>query len=73
MIWGPDGWWWGWIMMITFWVMIVLLIVLAVRGSRRADPHGPSDAERMLDERFASGEIDAEEYATRRKVLHHRR
>ncbi|MGN6244842.1 MAG: SHOCT domain-containing protein [Motilibacteraceae bacterium] len=30
------------------------------------------DAERLLDERFARGEIDAEEYRTRRDLLRSR-
>ncbi len=73
MMWGADGWWWGWIMMATIWVGIVLFAVWAIRnGGRRGDPSDPSQAERTLDERFARGEIDADEYETRIKVLHNR-
>ena len=74
MMWGSDGWLWGWLMMAAFWVVIVLLVVWAVRGSRRddLDRAGRSRAERTLDERFARGEIDADESEARRKVLNHR-
>ena len=73
MMWGADGWWWGWIMMVTIWVGIVLIVVWAIRnGGRRDDLRDPSQAERTLDERFARGEIDADEYEARIKVLHNR-
>jgi putative membrane protein len=74
MIWRSDGWLWGWLMMAAFWVVIVLLVVWAVRGSRRddLDRTGRTGAERTLHERFAQGEIDADEYEARRKVLNHR-
>ena len=73
MMWGADGWWWGWIMMVAIWAGIVLLAVWAIRNSRRRDdPRGPSEAERTLEERFARGEIDANEYAARIKVLRNR-
>ena len=72
MMWGADGWWWGWIMMATFWVVVVWLVVWAIRSGGRSDrpARGESDAERRLDERFADGEIDADEYASRRDLLH---
>ena len=69
MMWGADGWWWGWIMMATFWVVIVGLVVWAIRSGGRGDRGGRSDAERRLDERFADGEIDADEYESRRDAL----
>ncbi|HEX7246832.1 MAG TPA: SHOCT domain-containing protein [Actinomycetota bacterium] len=74
MMWGPDGWWWGWLVMVGFWVVIVLLVVWAVRGSGRNDHSDRADrssAERTLDERFARGEIDVDEYEARREALHH--
>ena len=61
-------------MMAAFWVVTVLLVFWAARGSRRddLDRAGRSGAERTLDERFARGEIDADEYEARRKVRNHR-
>ncbi len=37
MMWGADAWWWGWIMMVTFWAVIVFLVVWAIRSSRSPD------------------------------------
>lgn len=64
---------WGWILMAVFWVAIVALVVWAVRsfgGPARPD----SDrAMRILEERFARGEIDQQEYEERRRVLENNR
>ncbi|HSJ36567.1 MAG TPA: SHOCT domain-containing protein [Acidimicrobiia bacterium] len=60
---------WGWIMMIIFWIAVAALIVWTVRsvsGQARPDP---DQAMRVLDERFARGEIDQQEYEERRRVL----
>lgn len=64
---------WGWAMMLAFWVLVVILIVWAVRSN--APPRTPEDggAFRILDERFAKGEIDRDEYEERRVVLEVRR
>ncbi len=75
MMWGPwDGGWWGFGMglgMLVFLGLIAVGIVLLVRGS--AAPSEPrrerSRALEILDERFARGEIDREEYEERRRVL----
>lgn len=75
MMWGPwDGGWWGLGMglgMLVFLGLIAVGIVLLVRGS--AAPPEPrrerSRALEILDERFAGGEIDREEYEQRRRVL----
>ncbi len=82
--WPDHGWmWhshWGWgggLGMILFWVAIVLLVVFALRGFRRAGSHSVAQAQapgektplQILQERFARGEIDKSEYEERRKVL----
>ena len=79
--WHDNGWGGGtWIamvlMMLAFWALIAVLVVYVVRslGHRPADhdsaPGPPADqALRILDERFARGEIDADEYNQRRDVL----
>lgn len=81
----PDywhyGWDWGWghmlfgsLMMIVFWGGTILLVVLAVRwlGAGRAK-RTPSPPEKsaldILNERFARGEIDKEEYEERKRLL----
>jgi putative membrane protein len=79
--WGSGGWGWGaWvfmaIMMVIFFALVAGVLVALIRpGGWRGTGAGPqtdpgsSDALRILDERFARGEIDAEEYAQRRKLL----
>lgn len=68
----------GWILMtltaIAFWALVVFGIVALFRGSRDGfsarEAGRDRDAEHILDERFARGEIDAEEYRARQAVLH---
>jgi len=73
-----DGWGWGfagfWAMLLfmaLFWGVIVALVVWAVRQYRpRQEPAaGGGDAMRILEERFARGEIDADEFQRRREIL----
>ena len=62
---------WGWVMMAGWWLILIVAIVLLVRGplTRRADePAGPN-AEAILAERFARGDIDADEYHGRLAAL----
>ncbi len=83
--WQPDwDWGWGHmiygsVMMIVFWAGIILLIVLAFRwlgGGRRqetgqgtqAPPPGTRALE-ILQERFARGEIDKDEFEERKRYL----
>lgn len=82
--WGPGHMWggWGWghmvfgsIFMVLFWGGLVVVIVLAVRwlgggpaGGTGAPPAGSTPLD-ILQERFARGEIDAEEYEERKRVL----
>ena len=75
--WYGDGMGWGgWIAMtlamVVFWAVVVLAVVAIFRGT--SDPRRPSRAVRpdplgILEERFARGEIDAEEYRARQSVL----
>lgn len=80
---GFAGWWAMGLGMLLFWGVVIggvaLLVRWAVgnRGPRHEDGpggggHGPVEdrgARRLLDERFARGEIDVEEYRHRREVL----
>jgi putative membrane protein len=54
---------------IAFWILLIGLIALLVLGMRRTarDPEGP--AVRLLEERYARGEITREEFLERRAVL----
>ncbi len=61
-----------WPMMLAvflFGVLIILGIVLLIRSVWNKTNGGGSTAERILQERFARGEIDSEEYWERRNVL----
>ncbi len=68
---GPWGWGTG---SILFLALIVIGVVLLVRPPSRGEGGRDDDAaRRILDERFARGEIDEEEYEQRRKILGTRR
>lgn len=76
---GWDGGWGGWFimfpMMLIFWGAIAWVLVVAIRhlgSTGHASPGaatGRPDAIQILDERFARGEIDAQEYRERRDAL----
>lgn len=60
---------WGWLMMVAFWIIVIALVIWMVRstgGSARSDEN---QALRILDERFARGEIEHDEYQERRRIL----
>lgn len=60
--------WWGmWILPVLFSGLLIGFGVWAVRRLTDRDP--PSHAKRILEERFARGEIDAEEFEARRRLL----
>ena len=80
-----DGWyhdgvgWGGWIMMtlamVAFWSLVVFAVVAIFRtttSSGSSQRSGNRDPMEILDERFARGEIDAEEYSQRRDLLRSR-
>jgi putative membrane protein len=65
-----DGSGWGWVVMVLLVVLLVAVTVLLVRhfsDGRRGT--GRRDAEDLLAERFARGEIDEDEYPRRRDAL----
>ena len=72
---GMD-WGWGWVGMILFWLVLVLLIALVLKyffvGGSRPNP-GPRDPRQealdVLEERYARGEIDREEFLKKRDDL----
>jgi putative membrane protein len=76
---GSGGWaWWQaglmWLAMIAFWALLTWTVYALVAGaSRRPGQPGPGgqpgDARRILDERLARGDIDAEEYQRLRGIL----
>lgn len=71
MWWWSDGSsWFPWLLMPAFMVVCALLMAWMMRGTgsmcgfggRRSDDVGAEDAERILRERLARGEIDVEEH-----------
>jgi putative membrane protein len=67
--------WGGWLvmvaMMVVFWGAIAWVIVTLIRhnGSLTHPASTGTDGMRILDERFARGEIDEAEYQRRRELL----
>ncbi len=68
------GWLWIWPALVL--IGVVLLGYLAYRLARNSGPGadaaavaGPPSARQILDERYARGEIDDEEYRKRRATL----
>lgn len=75
--WGAGGWLAMSLMMLLFWGLLALLAIWLVRTLRDRPPRAGGDeprspiarADEVLAERFARGEIDADEYTRRRQVL----
>ena len=82
--WSNGGWGWGaWIfmaiMMLIFFALAAAAVVALIRASDRRRPQmapppatGSDDALRLLDERFARGDIDTDDYTKRRELLRSR-
>ena len=82
-MWGYGaGWGWGaWlamgVSMVVLWGLVVaggIVLVRSLAGGRNQHPSATRDAlgeaERILADRFARGEIDEDEYRRRTEVLH---
>ena len=74
--WGPGRWIAMGLMLLAFWALIAALVVYVVRNlGHRHDDHSaaggapPDNAMRILEERFARGDIDTDEYNQRSDVL----
>lgn len=69
--------WGGWmamtIGMVAFWGLVIFAVVAIFRRDVNGTPSNPQPSERnpqqLLDERFARGEIDADEYHARQEAL----
>ena len=70
--WGAGGWVLMSVLMLIFWPVVIGGIVWLARGTR--GPSGPpaDRARKILDERFASGEIAEDDYRHRRDALNGR-
>ena len=76
--WGAGWWIFGGLLNVLFWVAIVFLVLRLIRGGRFHHHHdwhhdwhqGSSNpALRVLEERYAKGEISQAEFVERRSVL----
>jgi putative membrane protein len=59
----------GGLLGLAFWILLVVAVVALVRGSRPAAGASGGPAIRVLEERYARGEITREEFLERRTVL----
>ncbi len=57
------------LMMLIFWALVGAGVVWLVRGRRGAPSPGVGEARRILDERFARGEISEDDFRQRRDLL----
>lgn len=67
----PFGWLGGLLALlltVAFWVVIAVVIVRLVK-TRPVSIGTPSSAQRVLEERYARGEIERDEFLERRAVL----
>lgn len=68
-----DSYWFGFggLLMLLFWVFAIAGIVWLVLALSRSQVRGggESSALRILEERLARGEIDADEFRTRRAAI----
>jgi putative membrane protein len=70
-----DGTWMNqmmWAMWIPSVIILGALVALGIWAVRRFSPGSGSDARRILEERFARGEIDADEFRSRLASLERR-
>lgn len=68
-----SGWGWGaaifgWVLMIALFALIVWLVVAVTRGQQPAAPAGKRALD-LLDEGYARGEIERDEYLQRKADL----
>jgi putative membrane protein len=65
------GWMWVWPVLILAGLLVISYVAVRLAQSRRrsSDPGPGSAARRILDERYARGDIDTDEYQSRRELL----
>lgn len=77
MMWWNDGMGWGgWtamaVIMVAFWALVIFAFMAAFGHTGEGKQQTPTpnlDPQAMLRERFARGEIDADEFDVRKKAL----
>lgn len=71
---GADGWMWFWPILVLLGVLLLAYVGLRLvqsgrTGSARVAAKSSRSARQILDERYAGGEIDEQDYRARRKSL----
>jgi uncharacterized membrane protein len=73
---GHEGFWFGpgWgvlagLLSVAFWVLVVVIVAGIVRSRPGGGGRRSPSALRLLEERYALGEISPQEFAERRAVL----
>jgi putative membrane protein len=70
--WDGADWIWMTFMMISFWGGLAAVVVFGIKGfsgTRRSSKTQTPDARRVLETRFAKGDISEEEFENRKKTL----
>lgn len=61
MMWGGGTNWFGWMLMTGWWALVILAIVWLARTAAGPSESDRDAARRILDERFAAGEVSVGE------------
>lgn len=62
------AWWWMGVAMLVFWGLVAWVVVMLAREGDKQSP--ATGAREILDERYARGEIDDNEYRRRSELIH---
>jgi putative membrane protein len=63
------AWWWMGVGMLAFWGLVALVIVTLVRQGDRSGRGKGRGGQEILDERYAKGEIEDDEYRRRSELI----
>ncbi len=72
---GMAGWWWlipllGFVLIVALVIMVIVVVMRQTANNPPPQrPEGRRSAREILDERYALGEIDEEEYRKRKSHL----
>lgn len=66
-----SGWAWFWMgaLMLVFWGLVAWVAVTFLRQADRPRGGNGRDAQEILDERYAKGEIEDDEYRRRSELI----
>lgn len=64
-----DGHWFGGGFMWIFWIALVLIVIWITKNITGNNSEKPKSAMDILKERYAKGEIDKEEYESKKQDL----